>query len=62
MQHPFYLVLQWTRLQNTKLQSACHRKGGIGIIHKNNNAEEQVSQVNVVKRSESSMISDPNYR
>ena len=34
------------------------QKVGIGIIHKNMNAEEQASQVNVVKRSESGMISD----
>ena len=38
------------------------QKGGLGIIHKNMNAEEQASQVNVVKLSESGMISDPNYR
>ena len=47
----------------TKHQTAIcmSQEGGIGIIHKNNNAEEQASQVNVVKRSESGMISDPNY-
>ena len=38
------------------------QEGGLGIIHKNMNAEEQASQVNVVKRSESGVISDPNYR
>lgn len=35
------------------------QEGGIGIIHKNMNAEEQAKQVNLVKRSESGMISDP---
>jgi len=35
------------------------QEGGIGIIHKNMNAEEQATQVKVVKRSESGMISDP---
>ncbi len=38
------------------------QEGGIGIIYKNKNVEEQASQVNVVKRTESGMISDPNYR
>ena len=48
----------------TKHQTAIcmSQEGGIGIIHKNKNVEEQASQVNVVKRSESGMISDPNYR
>ena len=47
----------------TKHQTAIcmSQEGRIGIIHKNNNAEEQASQVNVVKRSESGMISGPNY-
>ena len=35
------------------------QEGGIGIIHKNKNVEEQASQINVVKRSGSGMISDP---
>ena len=35
------------------------QEGGIGIIHKNMSAEEQAKQVNLVKRSESGMISDP---
>ena len=48
----------------TKHQTAIcmSQEVGICIIHKNNNVEEQASQVNVVKRSESGMISDPNYR
>ena len=48
----------------TKHQTAIcmAQEGGIGIIHKNMNAEEQASQVKMVKRSESGMISDPNYR
>ena len=35
------------------------QEGGLGIIHKNMSAEEQASQVKMVKRSESGMISDP---
>ena len=35
------------------------QEGGIGIIHKNMSAEDQATQVNLVKRSESGMISDP---
>ena len=48
----------------TKYQTAIcmSQEGGIGIIHKNKNVEEQASQVNVIKRTESSMISDPNHR
>ena len=47
----------------TKHQTAIcmSQEGGIGIIHKNKKVEEQASQINVVKRSESGMISDPNY-
>jgi IMP dehydrogenase len=35
------------------------QEGGMGIIHKNMSAEDQARQVNLVKRSESGMISDP---
>ena len=48
----------------TERQTAIFKaqEGKPGIIHKNMNAEEQASQVKMVKRSESGMISDPNYR
>jgi IMP dehydrogenase len=35
------------------------REGGIGIIHKNLNADRQAAEVDKVKRSESGMISNP---
>ena len=41
------------------LAIAIAREGGIGIIHYNCSIEEQVSEVDRVKRSESGMINDP---
>jgi len=41
------------------LAIALAREGGIGVIHKNLSIEEQCSQVDRVKRSESGMIVDP---
>jgi len=38
---------------------AIAREGGIGILHKNMNVEEQASNVDIVKRSESGMIVKP---
>ena len=35
------------------------QEGGMGIIHKNMNYKDQARQVNLVKRSESGIISDP---
>lgn len=42
-----------------KLAIALARQGGIGIIHKNMTVDEQAHQVDIVKRNESGMISDP---
>ena len=42
-----------------KLAIAIAREGGIGVIHKNMDIEEQVRQVISVKRAENGMIFDP---
>lgn len=42
-----------------RLAIALAREGGIGIIHRNLPIDEQVSEVDKVKRSESGMIVDP---
>jgi len=38
---------------------AMAREGGIGFLHRNNTADEQAKEVDLVKKSESGMISDP---
>ncbi len=38
---------------------AMARNGGIGVLHRNLSIDDQASQVDIVKRSESGMISDP---
>ena len=43
----------------SRLAIAIAREGGIGIIHKNMSIEEQVEEVDKVKRSESGVIVDP---
>jgi IMP dehydrogenase len=44
-----------------RLAIAIAREGGIGIIHKNMSIEEQVMEVDKVKRSEHGVIVDPFY-
>src|SRR3989475_9204283 len=43
----------------SRLAIAMAQQGGLGIIHKNLSVEEQASEVDRVKRSESGMIVDP---
>ena len=43
----------------SRLAVALAQEGGIGIIHKNLRIDEQASEIDKVKRSESGMIVDP---
>ena len=43
----------------SEMAIALAREGGIGVLHKNMNIEEQAENVRSVKRSESGMILDP---
>ncbi|WKD56930.1 Inosine-5'-monophosphate dehydrogenase [Corynebacterium capitovis DSM 44611] len=43
----------------SRMAIAMARQGGIGVLHRNLSAEDQAQHVDVVKRSESGMISNP---
>src|SRR5690554_1682234 len=43
----------------SQMAIAMARQGGLGIIHKNMSIEEQTEQVDMVKRSENGVITDP---
>jgi len=42
-----------------RMAVAMARQGGVGVLHRNLSVEEQVQQVDMVKRSEAGMITDP---
>lgn len=42
-----------------RMAIAMARQGGIGVLHRNLSSEEQAEQVDIVKRSESGMVTDP---
>jgi IMP dehydrogenase len=42
-----------------RMAIAMARQGGIGVLHRNLSIEDQASQVDLVKRSESGMVTDP---
>ncbi|MEV6634243.1 IMP dehydrogenase [Actinoplanes sp. NPDC051470] len=42
-----------------RMAIAMAREGGIGVLHRNLSAEDQATQVDLVKRSESGMITNP---
>jgi IMP dehydrogenase len=42
-----------------RMAIAMARQGGVGVLHRNLSVEDQVAQVDIVKRSEAGMISSP---
>ena len=42
-----------------RMAVAMARQGGVGVLHRNMSAEEQATQVDLVKRSEAGMVSNP---
>ena len=56
-----FLSAAMDTVTEAELAIAIALEGGIGMIHKNMNIQEQVYQVRKVKRYQSGMISDPIY-
>lgn len=54
-----FLSAAMDTVTDAEMARAIAREGGIGVIHKNMTIEQQASQVDQVKRSESGMIMDP---
>jgi IMP dehydrogenase len=42
-----------------RMAIAMARQGGVGVLHRNLSIEDQTQQVDLVKRSEAGMITDP---
>jgi IMP dehydrogenase len=42
-----------------RMAIAMARQGGMGVLHRNQSAQDQAAQVEVVKRSEAGMVTDP---
>jgi IMP dehydrogenase len=47
------------KVTEARMAIAMARQGGVGVLHRNLSVEDQVSQVDLVKRSESGMVTDP---
>ena len=43
----------------SRMAIAMARQGGVGVLHRNLSIEEQATQVDLVKRSEAGMVSNP---
>src|SRR5579862_4836319 len=43
----------------SRMAIAMARQGGVGVLHRNMSIEEQAQQVDLVKRSEAGMVTDP---
>src|SRR6201993_1336230 len=43
----------------SRMAIAMARQGGVGVLHRNLSIEDQANQVDLVKRSESGMVTDP---
>jgi IMP dehydrogenase len=47
------------KVTEARMAIAMARQGGVGVLHRNQSIEDQANQVDLVKRSESGMVTDP---